>query len=264
MRSVTRPAVEPPELTALRRFGGENFGSLDMTLDEVFHGVCAYCERKPLWRSRQDGPGVDDSDLPDHEGLLFTCDHLAPRRVLCNSVGGVSQCTAAPPPHAQNCPIYDWHNLVYACQPCNTVKGGQWPSDEGEADSYINPCATLFDPAAPSRVFEYDLDSGRLVVRADATGVPKANAVQTIRDLALNDPRGRIETTHYSASERRISLAELRRRWVADLKKTLDMLVEVAPSAVAGVVTGFTSSDARFSSIAKQFVEETGYSKYLP
>ena len=71
-------------------------------------------------------------------------------------------------------------------------------------------------------------------------------------------------TTHYSASERRISLAELRRRWVADLKKTLDMLVEVAPSAIAVVVTGFTAPDARFSSIAKQFVEEAGYSRYLP
>ncbi|MCE2499790.1 MAG: hypothetical protein J4G13_02880 [Dehalococcoidia bacterium] len=112
-------------------------------------------------------------------------------------------------------------------------------------------------------MFEYDLDSGRLTVRGDVSGVPRANAVQTIRDLALNDPRGRIEKTSYSAGERRISLAELRLRWVSDLRKTLDIIVEVAPSTLTDVARGFVSSDARFSSIARQFVEGSRYRHYL-
>ncbi len=263
MHNIPRNASEPTELKTLRQSGDADFGPLDAPLDAMFAGVCGYCERKPLWRSQQDGVGTNDTDLPDREGLLFTCDHLRPRRLLCNPNAPVGQCTANLPPHRSNCAIYDWHNLVYACQPCNAVKGGQWPTDGDKAHSYINPCEHSDNPSAPDRVFEYDLDSGRLTVRGNVSGVPRANAVQTIRDLALNDPRGRIETTDYSAGERRISLAELRLRWVSDLRKTLDIIVEVAPSTLTDVIRGFVSPDARFSSIARQFVEESRYRRYL-
>ena len=264
MHSVSRPAAEPPELTTLRRSGGEDFGPLDAPLDEVFNGICAYCERKPLWRSRQDGAGALDTDLPDREGLLFTCDHLKPRRVLCNSHPSVGQCLSNAPPHAPDCTIYDWPNLVYACQSCNAVKGGQWPADADEADAYIDPGIQAGDLAAPHRVFQYDLDNGRVEVHVGTTGVARANAIRTIEDLALNDPRGRIETSNYSAEARRISLADLRQRWVRDLKRTLDFIVEVAPSTLADIVRESVAPDARFSSIARQFVAESMYRRYLP
>lgn len=244
MRSVTRPDTEPAELASLRETGGDNFGSLDEPLDEAFNGVCAYCERKPLWRSNLDGVGVDDTDLPDRQGLLFTCDHFHPRHLFPDL-------------------IYDWRNLVYACQPCNAVKGGQWPTDAYEADSYINPCEDPNSPATPDRVFRYDLDSGRLAMSEGMDRTTRANAMQTIRDLALNDRRGRIETAQFSAEVRRVSLADLRQRWVRDLRRTLDILFEVEPSALADVIRGFVSPDARFSSIARQCVAESKFASYL-
>ena len=265
MHSVIRPDDKPPELEVLRQSGGEHFGSLDAPLDALFHGVCAYCERKPLWRSRQDGVGADDTDLPDREGLLFTCDHFKPRHLLCNSAPGLARCSVDPPPHACDCEIYNWHNLVYACQACNAVKGGQWPSAGDAADSYVNPCVAANSATTPASVFQYDLESGRLTVRAEVSGVARANATQTIRDLALNDPRERIETTNYSAAARRISLADLRQRWAADLKRTLDLLVEVAPAALVDVIRGFVAPESRFSSICRQLVEESpDYRRYLP
>ena len=244
MHSVSRPVDEPAELAAIRESGNEIFGSLDAPLDFAFDGLCGYCERKPLWRSRLDGAGVDDTDLPDREGLLFTCDHFRPRRLFPKL-------------------IYEWNNLVYACQPCNSAKGGQWPSDADQADSYIHPCEDPDSPMAPDHVFEYDLDGGRLIAHRVADGTARANAVQTIRDLALNDPRGRIETAEYSAGERRISLADLRKRWVQNLRRTLDTLLEVAPHELGAVISGFVSPEARFSSIARQFVAESRYSRYL-
>ena len=244
MHSVSRPGTEPAELAALREAGGEDFRSLGRPLDQAFNGVCGYCERKPLWRSRLEGAGVDDTDLPDRERLLFTCDHFRPRRLFPEL-------------------IYDWSNLVYACQSCNSVKGGMWPSNEEDADSYIDPCEDPNSPSASEQVFRYDLDSGRLVVNNGAPGAFQDNAAQTIRDLALNDPQGRIETPEYSAGVRRISLSDLRRRWLQNLKTTLDTIQEVAPSELGAVIRGFVSPDARFSSIARQFVAESVYRRYL-
>lgn len=265
MHSVVRPDDEPSKLEALRKSGSEDFGALGRPLDQMFNGVCAYCERKPLWRSRQDGAGADDTDLPDREGLLFTCDHFKPRHLLCNAGPGLTRCKVDPPPHACDCDIYGWDNLIYACQSCNAVKGGQWPLAGDEADSYVNPCSVAGSATTPANVFQYDIESGRLIVRAAVSGVARANAVQTIRDLALNDPRERIETTDYSASARRISLADLRQRWAADLKRTLDLLVEVAPAALADVIRGFVAPESRFSSICRQLVEESpDYRRYLP
>ena len=243
MHSVSRPAVEPPELVNLRDMGGEDFGSLDAPLDRVFDGVCGYCERKPLWRSGQDGVGTQDTDLPDREGLLFTCDHFRPRYLFPSL-------------------IYDWHNLVYACQPCNSVKGGQWPNEADEADSYINPCEDPVSPASPDSIFSYDLDSGRITVGIGITGVARANAVQTIRDLALNDPRGRIETTEYSAEIRRISLAEGRGQWVRRLAMVLDAF-RTDPDALKFIIGEFTDRSARFSSICAQYIRESEYRIYL-
>ena len=245
MHSVSRPDAEPAELAFLRETDGEEFGSLGGALDQAFNGVCGYCERKPLWRSRIDGAGVDDTDLPDREGLLFTCDHFRPRRLYPEL-------------------IYDWNNLVYACQSCNSVKGGMWPSNEDDADSYIDPCVDPNSPSAPELVFKYDLDGGRLVVNEGAPREVRSHAAQTIRDLALNDPRGRIETPEYSAGVRRICLADLRRRWVQNMRRTLDTIREVAPSELGAVIRGFVSPDARFSSIARQFVAESAYRRYLP
>ena len=267
MHTVERPEIEPEELTQLRRQGGENFGVLNATLDQVFSGVCAYCERQPLWRATEDGLGIQDSDLPDVVGVLFTCDHFRPRRLLCNQDPTVGVCADNPPPHAPECPIYDWDNLVYACPPCNDAKGGQWPEpspiDNQGADSYINPCAEFSDSDVPRAVFTYDTGSGRIRVRDGVTGTARSNAIRTIEDLALNEPRETIETTQYRAGERRANLADLRRLRVEGLQALLDLSFAQAPFLIPAIIRGFIAPGARFSSIARQFVEESRYRRYL-
>lgn len=191
MHTVPRPASEPVELAELRQSGGENFGSLNRALDHIFGGVCVYCERLPLWRADQDGLGIEDTDLPDVPGQLFTCDHLKPRRLLCNdSDADMDQCQPTTPPHTQDCTIYDWDNLVYGCQACNGVKGGMWPRDGDNAVSYIDPCADPGSEYSPDTVFAYELDTGRIVVRAVVTGNDRTNGLQTIADLGAKFPSG--------------------------------------------------------------------------
>ena len=267
MHTVERPKIEPEELTQLRRQGGENFGVLNAALDEVFSSVCAYCERQPLWRATEDGLGIQDSDLPDVAGVLFTCDHFLPRRLLCNQDPAVGLCTDGPPPHTSNCQIYDWNNLVYACPPCNAAKGGQWPEqspvNSHGADSYINPCAGFADSDGPHAVFTYDTENGRMRVRDEVSGTTRANAFRTIADLALNGPREAIETTRYRAAERRANLAYLRRLRVEALQTLLDLSFAQAPFLIPVIIRGFIAPGARFSSICEQFVEESRYSHHL-
>ena len=263
MRTVERPNTEPPQLTHLRQQGGENFGVLDSILDQVFGGVCVYCERQLLWRAPGDGLGTQDTDLPDDPGLLFTCDHFRPRRLLCSREPQVGQCMDDPPPHTPVCSIYDWNNLVYACQACNGVKGGQWPDDGDEADSYINPCAEPGSGDAPRSVFEYDLDNGEIKVRTGVTEVAKANAEQTIKDLSLNYNRNQESAIARNAGMRRVDLAILRHQWATVLEQSLDRLASIMPDLLPALVAGVVSPNARFSSICRQLIEQSEYRRYL-
>lgn len=244
MHTVERSGDEPPELTRLRQAGNEDFGSLDRALDRVFSGVCAYCEREPLWRAPGDGLGAQDSDLTDEESVLFTCDHFRPRHLFPEL-------------------IYAWNNLVYACQACNGVKGGQWPGDADGADSYVDPCAEPSSGVDPNSVFEYRLDTGEIEVRAGVTGITQANAQQTIDDLALNRFTSQSEAILRTTEVRRVHLPTYRQQRAKRVAETLANVVEITPHLLPVVVSSVASPRARFSSICRQQVEKAGYGRYL-
>ena len=245
MRTIARFAPKPTELVQLESDGGDDFGVLTPALDREFHGVCAYCERQPLWRAKGDALGARDTDLTVAQGVLFTCDHFRPRHLFRDR-------------------IYDWHNLVYACQPCNRVKGGQWPTDVYQADAYVDPCAATGQGDDPSSVFEYDLISGEIKIRASVSGNVKANAKKTIDDLALNKHRTQREAIKRNAGLRRVDLAQLRQRHVRDLKQLLVSAASITPDLLPAIVATAVSPSSRFSSISRQLVEETEYRRYLP
>ena len=244
MHTVQRPKDEPSELVRLRQNGTEDFGSLNHSLDRVFSGVCAYCEREPLWRAPEDGLGVQDTDLTDEEGVLFTCDHFRPRHLFPGM-------------------IHDWNNLVYACQACNSVKGGQWPGDDDEAESYIDPCAELSSGVDPDSVFEYRLDTGEITVRVSVTDAAKANALKTIDDLALNRFTTPSEAILRDVKVRRVHLPTYRQQRATRVRDTLNNMAEIAPHLLPVVVSALVSPTARFSSICRQQVVEAGYERYL-
>ena len=244
MHTVERPSNEPAELTRLRQDNIGDFGSLNQTLDRVFGGVCAYCEREPLWRAPEDGLGAQDTDLPDQEDVLFTCDHFRPRHRFPNLV-------------------YDWNNLVYACQACNEVKGGQWPGYQDEADSYIDPCARTAGGADPDSVFEYRLGTGEIKVRSDVTGVTRANGLKTIEDLALNRFTTRREAMLRDAKIRRVHLPTYRQQRAKRVEETLHNVAAITPHLLPVIVSALVSRTARFSSVCRQQVAQAGYERYL-
>ena len=263
MLTVERPVAEPAPLTHLKQEGGENFGILNVVLDQVFHGVCAYCERQPLWRAPGAGLGSHDTDLSDEDGLPFTCDHLRPRRLLCSNEAHVGRCTDHTPPHDAGCSIYDWDNLIYACQPCNSVKGGQWAGEIAAASSYIDPCADPLAGNGPDAAFEYDLGSGEIKPRDGVAGSIRANAEQTIQDLALNYYRGHEESTRLNADIRRVDLAALRHQWILALTQSLERLAMITPDLIPAVIASVVAPHARFSTICRQFIEQSEYRRYL-
>ena len=245
MRTTHRSDQEPTELSELRQRGGDNFGVLDQPLDREFGGVCAYCEREPLWRAPEDGLGAQDTDLTDEEGALFTCDHFRPRHLF---------------PHL----IYEWNNLIYACQACNGVKGGQWPGNGDEADSYVDPCADPSSGMDPDSVFEYRLDTGEIQVRDQVMGITRSNAKQTIDDLALNRHTSQANAISRNAKARRVDLATYREQRVKRVRETLDMVVLMRRDLMPALVGGFVSPRARFSSICRQFIRDSDqYQRYL-
>lgn len=248
MHTVNRPVDAPEELANLASGGGEDFGPLARPLDEVFAGVCAYCERTT---------DDDDSDLNTR---FFTCDHFEPRHLLCHHDPAVGQCADNPPPHSADCPIYDWANLMYACRSCADAKGGQWPRPGDSANGYIDPSG---DPAAhdaPNAVFIYDTNSGRIFAYDELSETAKNNAQRTIDDLALNEPRGpRHQGTPYVAKNRRINLSELRGQWVKRLQETLEAITSAGPDVLGYVIGEHIHPSCRFSSICRQFIQESGY-----
>ncbi len=253
MHTINRPADVPAELVNLANSGGEDFGPLARPLDEVFAGVCAYCER------------TTDDDDADLKTGLFTCDHFKPRHLVCHHDPAIGQCAGVSPLHSANCPIYDWDNLVYACRSCADAKGGQWPRPGDSADGYINPAGARDAADAPEEVFVYDISGGRILVHDNISGVVRNNAQRTIDDLALNEPRRspRHPGTRYAAKERWIDLAELRGQWVKRLREALDAIASGEPDALGYVIGEHIHPSCRFSSICRQFIQESGYGRYL-
>ncbi len=250
MHSVSRPAEPPPELVNLANSGRADFGPLASPLDAVFAGVCAYCER---------GIRDDDADLSTR---FFTCDHFLPRHLVCHHE--VGQCAGNPPPHSNSCPIYDWGNLMYACHSCADTKGGQWPRPGESADGYINPTGNPHSDDSPEAVFTYDIGAGAIMVHGSVIGTARNNAQRTIDDLALNTPRGpRNPGTRYAARDRRINLAERRSQWVKRFRESLDSLPALEPAILRSVIDAFIHPSGRFSSICRQYIQESEYREHF-
>ena len=250
MHTVNRPAEAPDALLDLADSGNGNFGPLAPSLDAVFDGVCAYCERK-----------VGDDELP--RTRYHTCDHFVPRHLLCHPKG--RQCDDNPPPHAPDCPIYDWDNLVYACRSCADAKGGQWPRPGDSATSYINPAGNPDASGAPESVFTYEIGTGEILVRDGISGVERNNAQRTIDDLALNYKRGpRYQNTDYESKGRQINLAINRQTWVEGLRHTLSGIPAGNEEALRFVIGEHIHPSSRFSSICGQFIRESEYRQHLP
>ncbi len=84
---------------------------------------------------------------------------------------------------------YRWSNWVFSCQRCNESKGDLWP-ETGFGDAtgygYIDPCAA--DPAErPERCFDYDARNGLIEPKENLSEQDNRKAMDTIRDLRLND-----------------------------------------------------------------------------
>ena len=250
MHTVSRPAEPPLELVNLARSGGEDFGPLARPLDSAFTGVCGYCERRT---------GDGDADLNTR---FFTCDHFVPRHLICHHE--IGQCADNPPPHASDCPIYDWDNLMYACRSCADAKGGQWPRPGESADSYIGPTSSPNATDAPEHVFAYDISSGRILVRDGISRSARNNAQRTIDDLALNDRCGpRHQNTRYASKGRRVDLAERRQTWVEGLRHTLNSISKSERDLLRYVVSEYIYPGQRFSSICRQYIQESEYREHF-
>lgn len=252
MRTADRPAGKPEALVSLSESGGGDFKPLAEPLHTAFHGACTYCERR-----------TNDGDV-EPPTKFFTCDHFKPRHLLCHRDPSVGACSNDPSRHSSNCLIYDWDNLVYACRSCADVKGGQWPRHGESAIAYISPNCDPDDTASPDSVFSFDLSNGRIIVHPKVNGITRNNAQRTIDDLALNDRRGpRNERTKYASKERKENLAELRSQWVKRLRETIQEIAKNEPRALPFVINECTQPGSRFSSICRQYIQESEYRIYL-
>ena len=252
MHRVDRSSAEPEELQALRLSGAEDFGPLGPALRDVFSDICAYCERG-LWSDEHNLiNAVEQRDFPAY----FTCDHFEPRHRLCYLYNQVGQCGDHPPPHADDCGIYDWDNLLLACNSCNHTKGGQWPLPRESADAYVDPCAESGQPNDPDLVFRFDIESGRMLVTDTCEGIERNNAQRTINDLALNTPRGprRKHPPTYSGGERRERLEDIRRRYAIGVQLLLDGLDD--GPARTFLMARLTARGSHFFALCRQIFRE--------
>ena len=107
------------------------------------------------------------------------------------------------------------------------------------------------------------MDTGEIEVRAGVTDVIKANAQQTIDDLALNRFTTQREAILRDAKVRRVHLPTDRRQRAKRVAETLENVAAITPHLLPVVVSSVVSPRARFSSICRQQVEQAGYGRYL-
>ena len=118
------------------------------TLGEPSNNNCWYCERK----------------CESVGGWAPTVDHFRPRSLFPEST-------------------YAWSNWIFSCRRCNVEnKQDRWPEF-----GFVDP--TSVDIAErPEQYFDYDLESGSIIARADASDTYQQRAWATIDGLGLSEP----------------------------------------------------------------------------
>ena len=129
---------------------------------------------------------------------------------------------------------YQWSNWLLACTPCNRAKGDSWPQL-----GYVNPCAES-PPDRPENYFDYDIDAGLIVPRADLNSPMRERANRMIADLKLN---------HYHQVKARLG-------WIRIVRK---LIINVPDSEIAGLVDWLTSGETEHPSIARALLAEVDY-----
>ena len=87
--------------------------------------------------------------------------------------------------------VYEWSNWVYACRFCNKSKGNKWPPR-----GYVNPCAATAK-ARPEIYFDFDTQTGEILVNMALGPVQRQKAENIIVDLKLNDIDQLIRRLHW-------------------------------------------------------------------
>ena len=77
--------------------------------------------------------------------------------------------------------VYKWDNWVYSCHECNSAKGDKWAGH-----GYVDPCAKTRS-ARPEEYFDFDVLTGRIIPKGELNVARHSRAMNTIRDLGLND-----------------------------------------------------------------------------
>ena len=77
--------------------------------------------------------------------------------------------------------VYIWSNWLFVCNDCNGTKGSRWP-----VLGYIDPCAEAIQKR-PERYFDWDLETGHILVKRTLGTSDRQKARTMLKDLALND-----------------------------------------------------------------------------
>ncbi len=131
--------------------------------------------------------------------------------------------------------VYEWANWVFACADCNQKKLDKWP-----AGGYVDPCARTL-PARPEAFFDFDTATGEILTKEGLTAQRRRKALQTIRDLGLNDEH------HLKA-----------RLYVIALLKEIISYMPDNYVAISGRLRQIIARDKPLSSIARALLNEQG------
>ena len=77
---------------------------------------------------------------------------------------------------------YAWSNWIFSCRRCNVdYKRDKWPEL-----GFVDP-SSVGVAERPEQYFDYDLDSGRIIVRTDVPVINQQKAWATIDGLGLSE-----------------------------------------------------------------------------
>ena len=134
----------------------------------------------------------------------------------------------------------NWLNLLYACRKCNNTKDNNWPQCE-----YVNPNAGGGRRPAEA-FFGFDATTGEMYPSPELGGTEYDMAIQTIREIDLNDRKiGQYDPSH---------LWNQRLRQVRRLTQELKQLNE--PEEQVNVLLEFMMPDKPFSSFVSAYVND--------
>jgi len=132
--------------------------------------------------------------------------------------------------------VYAWSNLVFACHDCNMLKRNKWPGR-----GYVDPCAKT-QPARPEIFFNFDLLTGEILVKSGLSPIRHSKAADMIKDLRLNE-------FHHLRT---------RTTWIRVIGESMPPADGPNPSP-EDFIALVTDRGTQFSSIARQFAIELGY-----